>query len=230
VDYDRFDSLTRSLGSAAPRRSLVRVFGGGLAVLLSWPRGGFEVAAKHKGGKKHKKKKQTQTPSPPSATCTPHCRRKQCGNDGCGGSCGSCAAGQVCVSGTCCTPEPVTDTCAVDCGFTGCPRRCGSVTTTGACGTVACTCPSGEECLGNNSCAQTCEPTTSNCPSNCGCSGSTEGPGHCYAGSYCNLSTQVCTNTSDCPLGHSCQKTMCGPGPTGSPENRCWPLCGFYGL
>jgi hypothetical protein len=33
--------------------------------------------------------------------CTPDCGGRTCGDDGCGGSCGSCAASKVCVSGTC---------------------------------------------------------------------------------------------------------------------------------
>jgi hypothetical protein len=218
MDHDRFDSLTRSFGAAASRRSLVRAFGGGLTALLGWPHGGSEVVAKNKGGKKHKKKK-TQTPPPPSATCTPRCRRKVCGDDGCGGSCGSCAAGQVCASGTCCTPEPVAVTCS---------GRCGTVTNAKTCHQpVACSCPAGQQCLGNGSCAAVCSSSATICPVNgfCNCGASAEGSIHCYGTSYCNVSLQVCTSTTECPVGQYCQTTMCGPGPVGSPENRCWPLC-----
>jgi hypothetical protein len=35
------------------------------------------------------------------AGCTPDCSGKNCGDDGCGGSCGTCSGGQVCNSGTC---------------------------------------------------------------------------------------------------------------------------------
>lgn len=39
----------------------------------------------------------------PCATpvCTPDCERKVCGNDGCGGRCGSCDSDQVCADGRC---------------------------------------------------------------------------------------------------------------------------------
>ena len=36
--------------------------------------------------------------------CTPNCVGKQCGDDGCGGSCGNCLIGQVCQSGSCVLP------------------------------------------------------------------------------------------------------------------------------
>ena len=35
--------------------------------------------------------------------CIPQCEGKSCGHDGCGGSCGYCAPGESCVSGTCST-------------------------------------------------------------------------------------------------------------------------------
>jgi hypothetical protein len=34
-------------------------------------------------------------------TCTPQCTGKECGDDGCGGSCGTCGTGQTCGGGTC---------------------------------------------------------------------------------------------------------------------------------
>lgn len=41
-------------------------------------------------------------------SCTPNCAGKTCGDDGCGGSCGTCASGYACSSGTCvsCTSNP----------------------------------------------------------------------------------------------------------------------------
>jgi hypothetical protein len=35
---------------------------------------------------------------PPDATCTPVCMSQACGDDGCGGACGQCPAGQSCVA------------------------------------------------------------------------------------------------------------------------------------
>ena len=36
-----------------------------------------------------------------NSTCKPNCFGKSCGDDGCGGSCGSCAGGQTCANNTC---------------------------------------------------------------------------------------------------------------------------------
>lgn len=36
-----------------------------------------------------------------TATCTPSCSGSVCGDDGCGGSCGSCSTGYACSSGSC---------------------------------------------------------------------------------------------------------------------------------
>jgi hypothetical protein len=40
--------------------------------------------------------------------CTPDCSGKECGGDGCGGSCGSCASPDVCQSNACTTPGEAT--------------------------------------------------------------------------------------------------------------------------
>ncbi len=41
------------------------------------------------------------------ACCTPDCEGKECGNDGCGGSCGECGAGQFCNADQACEDLPV---------------------------------------------------------------------------------------------------------------------------
>ena len=40
-------------------------------------------------------------PSESQGCCTPNCQGKACGDDGCGGSCGSCESGSQCISGNC---------------------------------------------------------------------------------------------------------------------------------
>ncbi|MDB4938314.1 MAG: Tryptophan synthase alpha chain, partial [Labilithrix sp.] len=59
------------------------------------------------------------------ASTVPLCKNRQCGDDGCGGSCGSCAAGTTCnTDGACvtCTPSCAGKTCGGD----GCGGSCGA--------------------------------------------------------------------------------------------------------
>ena len=61
-----------------------------------------------------------------SATCTPSCSGKQCGSDGCSGTCGTCLSKQTCNSNGACVNNVATPTCfdgiqnqgetGVDCG------------------------------------------------------------------------------------------------------------------
>jgi uncharacterized protein (TIGR03382 family) len=53
------------------------------------------------------------TPDPPP--CTPSCGNKDCGADGCGGTCGECGAGQICSKAQLCVddvPDECQDACA----------------------------------------------------------------------------------------------------------------------
>ena len=55
-------------------------------------------------------------------TCKPSCKAKQCGDDGCGGSCGTCGFGAPCVANLCgCVPECGKKVCGGD----GCGGSCG---------------------------------------------------------------------------------------------------------
>ncbi len=54
--------------------------------------------------------------------CIPDCKGKECGPDGCGGTCGKCHQGDVCLDdGTCCHP----DCTGRECGDDGCGGTCG---------------------------------------------------------------------------------------------------------
>jgi hypothetical protein len=65
------------------------------------------------------------------STCTPQCGGKQCGSDGCGGTCGSCPDGASCSNGQClgsgtgcydmllCMSDCDTDECAYECYYGG---------------------------------------------------------------------------------------------------------------
>ena len=74
--------------------------------------------------------------------CVPGCLHRQCGDDGCGGSCGACFPGNACVGGVC--------TCDPACGDHECgPDACG-----GSCGT--CPNPADECVFGVCQCAPDC--------------------------------------------------------------------------
>jgi hypothetical protein len=111
MNGSRFDTLTRSLTAPRTRRGLSRVlgglaFGGPLALL-----GPAEAEAGRKKGKRRKKRKKKRD-------CAPNCAGKQCGDDGCGGSCGPCFRGScqggacVCASGE----EVCNGACMTACG------------------------------------------------------------------------------------------------------------------
>ncbi|GMV42146.1 MAG: hypothetical protein AMXMBFR64_38620 [Myxococcales bacterium] len=64
------------------------------------------------------------------ATCAPSCNGKECGEDGCGGSCGECLEGSFCNDGTCKPPGFASCEdlllCALNCPQTepGCAKSC----------------------------------------------------------------------------------------------------------
>jgi hypothetical protein len=100
-----FDALTRYVASSASRRGYTRALTGlALAGVWSSLPGLDDVKAK-KGRKRKKKrnknKKDGNQATTPTLTCTSSCAGKVCGDDGCGGSCGSCGPGQLCAQGRC---------------------------------------------------------------------------------------------------------------------------------
>jgi hypothetical protein len=107
-----FDALTRQT-AVSSRRGYVRALaglasGGILSSLLH-----FDDAEARKKGRKRKKKrnrnkKRNQGNKSP-LSCTRSCAGKDCGDDGCGGSCGTCGATQLCAQGQCVTGQGTCD-------------------------------------------------------------------------------------------------------------------------
>ncbi|MFA5431192.1 MAG: hypothetical protein WC329_08540, partial [Candidatus Omnitrophota bacterium] len=128
-------------------------------------------------------------------TCTPSCTGKACGNDGCGGSCGTCASGYTCnASGQCFT------TCTPSC--TG--KACGNDGCGGSCGT----CASGYTCNVSGQCAAICTPScTGKACGNDGCGGSC---GTCASGYTCNVSGQCAATCTPSCTGKACGNDGCG--------------------
>ncbi|MFT7622096.1 MAG: hypothetical protein ACI9WU_001263, partial [Myxococcota bacterium] len=81
------------------------------------------------------------------AACVPECTGLECGDDGCGGSCGTCDAGPLaaCDAGTCeCTP----DCNGKNCGPDGCGGICGTCAPGNNCDTGVCQPPTpGDTCI-----------------------------------------------------------------------------------
>lgn len=134
----------------------------------------------------------------PPCTCVPQCSGRTCGDDGCGGSCGTCPDGQTCnnAEGVCvCVPQDISITCDGNCGQTV-PNNCGEPTTC-----PRCDCKprcDGRRC-GDDHCGGVC----GQCPRGNKCQA-----GICKEGEHC-----------DCPNGKSCKTFKC-PGKNGQP-GRC---------
>lgn len=133
---------------------------------------------------------------PSGCACTPQCAGKQCGSDGCGGTCGTCPSGQACsASSQCgCVPQCGGKQCGAD-GCGGSCGQCGANQTCTTAGVCACT-PS---CSGRS-----CGPD--------GCGGSC---GSCGAG-------QFCSGAGSCVAGTDpCEGKQCGPDGQGGSCGAC---------
>ncbi|MCA9537832.1 MAG: chitobiase/beta-hexosaminidase C-terminal domain-containing protein, partial [Myxococcales bacterium] len=156
--------------------------------------------------------------------CEPDCGSAECGDDGCGGACGTCAANEACVAGQCATLSACgdgacvgTETCAT------CPADCGACCGDDACDPAAnedcatcpadCACPQGEVCSPlARACVPGCTPdcTDAECGDD-GCNGSC---GRCAADEVCGADRQcapVCVP--------DCRGRVCG-------DDGCDGVCG----
>ncbi len=178
------------------------------------------------------------------------CDGRQCGDDGCGGSCGSCPEGMVCNQGWCeleitcgngtCDPLEDCQTCPCDCGpccgngtcqpllnedCQSCPQDCGP-----CCGDAVCEPTHGEDCTvcpqdcgdccGNGTCQPLLSEDCQSCPQDCG---ECCGDGACEPshGEDCVVCPQDC--------GACCGDGLCdagkGEGCDSCPED-CGACCG----
>jgi formylglycine-generating enzyme required for sulfatase activity len=135
--------------------------------------------------------------------CQPDCTGKECGDDGCGGACGTCVGETTCHDGVC-KPGPCTPDCTgSECGSDGCESTCGSCETDQYCdkGTCKLKCGDGQCDDGEDKC---------NCPGDCtgGCPG-------CCQGTVCKTGTSNMECGKDggectaCSVGKTCQSQAC---------------------
>jgi len=115
------------------------------------------------------------TGDPDCNTCTPACGGKQCGDNGCGGSCGACPFGQSCDAGGQCQQICVPNCTGKECGPDGCGGSCGNCDGT---------------CTADGKCQGTCMPSCTNkiCGGD-GCGGSC---GSCPDGLECQIGGDKC--------------------------------------
>jgi hypothetical protein len=171
--------------------------------------------------------------------CTPDCSNKHCGDDGCTGSCGTCAEGSSCNGqGICsCVPSCQGKSCGAD-GCGGSCGTCGAGTSCDAQGSCVCapdcqnkqcgsdgcggqcgSCSIGATCSAQGSCV--CVP---NCQGKqCGDDGCSGSCGSCGAGLSCNAQTSQCqaSCTPNC-TGRACGSDGCaGSCGTCGPSLAC---------
>jgi len=165
-----------------------------------------------------------------ATTCTPNCAGKACGDNGCGGSCGTCTTGYTCsAAGQCiCTPN-----CSgKNCGADGCGGSCGTCTTGYTCNTAGVcvstctsTCSAAQlntyQCLSGQSCplvgGYTCSSVQQCQQPQIGCyQWVTTKP--CLSTETCNAATGTCVSTCT----PSCIGKTCG-------DNGCGGSCGTCG-
>lgn len=191
----------------------------------------------------------TPDASPPiDSSCLRNCTGRSCGDDGCGGQCGSCASGQMCSSGTCvsgmstCTPQCSgrvcgPDSCGGSCGdCTGgstcnamsgrcCARQCaGRACGPDGCGGSCGSCPGGTTCnTASGACERVCVPSCGG--RNCGPDGCGGSCGTCSVGLACSPSG-VCQATCFANSGDPCATDSdCCPQ-AGGGRSRCVRLTG----
>jgi hypothetical protein len=159
MDGLHFDALTRSLTTAGSRRrALTGLLGATLGLSGPWAEAGAKNCKKFKNKKKRKK----CMAKAKATLCLPSCAFAFCGDDGCGGSCGTCAAPETCQNGRCvCVPKCAGKACGPD----GCGDVCGTCTDGRTCQSGQCACPA-VEC--NGACVPACSGSEARAP-NCSC-------------------------------------------------------------
>jgi hypothetical protein len=147
------------------------------------------------------------------AACVPTCSGgdpgappKECGSDGCGGSCGTCfdPLEPVCVEGKCVPCVPACGALGLACGPDGCGGSCGS-------------CAEGSQCI-QGLCGQ--PPPLASCKAYCG----GLAPAGCSCAADCTGLGTCCADFSDvCGCLPSCFDKECGPDGCGGECGTCDP-------
>ena len=175
-------------------------------------------------------------PCAPGTSCSPQGACEPCAALACGGTCGDCQAGMLCVAGTC---EVCLATCTDKaCGSDGCGGTCGTCGDNQTCQTGACVdlppptscalqcggqAPSGcwcdAECPAADCCADFCDQCGADYPGQCvntppnscvGLCGSIDPnpDGDCYCDDTCQANNDCCPDF--CPTCSAMYPQLCG--------------------
>ncbi len=152
--------------------------------------------------------------------CLPNCAGKDCGDDGCGGTCGICPGGSTCVASICAVGECTDATCSGNgtCAGLGCacqPGYAGKFCDQCAAGYVnypdcVTACASVLECNDGNPCTADACSAKSGCthlPTDATC---TDGSA-CTSGDACVLGACEPTLTTGCDDADPCTADACDP-------------------
>jgi hypothetical protein len=158
------------------------------------------------------------------ADCTPTCDGKDCGDNGCGGQCGSCLVLQVCQSNKCVACPSLPMQCnGASCGLDPNNCVCGTCSSDKYCSSGKCAYCAKPLC-GSTCCleGELCDPYTLTCKA-CqpACTGKTCGDDGC--GGTC---TPGCQKDQSCGAAFSCAacKDACGTRQCGPDSAGC--MCG----
>ena len=155
----------------------------------------------------------------PGGPCVPDCVSKVCGDDGCGGNCGTCDPGTECQEGLCACIQSCDEK---QCGKDGCGGSCGECQDTETCDNFACVCDflqcDGTCCAEDEICHEDacCLPDCNG--KNCGTDGCGGSCGECPEGQNCNGSQCECSF-------ESCAEDCCDEGDVCNEDSCCTPDC-----
>jgi hypothetical protein len=166
------------------------------------------------------------------ACCTSDCAGKECGDDGCGISCGPCALGETCESGSCVSIEKCGDGKCVagdDENCASCPSDCGCEATQSCVNLACCTSDCGGKQCGDNGCDGVCGICLdgTSCEAGTCIKIKTCGDGKCVAGDDENCAS--CPSDCGCEEEASCISGACCTPDCGGKQcgdNGCGGLCG----
>ncbi len=166
-----------------------------------------------------------------AAPCVRACDGRECGDDGCGGVCGTCADRELCEQGQCIACQA--DCTNRDCGPDGCGGSCGTCEVNESCELGLCEANCAPQCSGNecgpDGCGGVCGPGCGNgetclsgqCAPTCAtqCSGRECGPDGC--GGQCGTcgSGLVCADGQCAACAPACDGKVCG-------DDGCGGTCG----